>query len=136
MLGAPAPNLTDRPFTNLPVSRSPSANGLATTSITTRPKANDFTPSFVPWRLNGFGSFSAAGKIARLTTTPNTWTSLRNEARFLPRFTRNKNHKKLMDGNAQGTARGGVVAARQPLPLAKKWDARPRKGPTDFSLAF
>src|SRR5437879_9632436 len=62
-------------------------------SITTRRKVKNFTRSFAPWPSNGFGSSSGAGKIARLTTRPNTWTTSRKEVPFSPLSTGNKNHK-------------------------------------------
>ena len=85
------PNLTGRPSMNLPASPSPSASGLATTSITTRPKARNTTPSFAPWPSNGFVSSSGAGRIGLLTATTPTSKPSRKEAPFLPPCTWSRN---------------------------------------------
>src|SRR6266498_3406095 len=89
------------------------ASGLATTSITTLPRAKNITPSFELWHSNGFGSSFAAGKTGRLTTTRSTWKSSRKGDQFLPPSPWNKKMK-TVDGTAQRTVCVAPAAADPP----------------------
>jgi len=76
IFGTPAPNLTGRPSTNLLASRSPSANGLATMSIITRPKvkiSRDHSCVGLQMDSDPFPCW----KIGRRTTRPNYMDNLK-----------------------------------------------------------